>query len=185
MIKGKSIIKYEIFSAVFSIALGVLLHFLFDWLNKNSLIGIFSAVNESIWEHLKILFVPMLITLIVGNIYFKEEYPHYITIKTKGIIIALATIVIVYYTYTGIIGKDVPLFNIILFGVAAIIGELYTYKSINKIYNNNILAIITLLFLSGAFILFTFNPPKIGIFKDPVTKTYGINNLTKQKTSQL
>ena len=53
------IFKFEVFSIIFVFILGTLLHFAFEWSNQNALIGTFSAVNESTWEHLKLLFFPM------------------------------------------------------------------------------------------------------------------------------
>ena len=38
---------------------GTLLHFLFDWTGKNLLAAFFSGVNESTWEHIKLLFWPL------------------------------------------------------------------------------------------------------------------------------
>ena len=45
---------FEIVSTIFIIVSGILLHFLYDWSNNNTLVGIFSAINESTREHLKI-----------------------------------------------------------------------------------------------------------------------------------
>lgn len=41
-------------------------YFTFAFSNNNHIVGIFSAVNESTWKHLKLLFFPMLITIIIG-----------------------------------------------------------------------------------------------------------------------
>ena len=176
MLKKRSILNFQIFSAIFSIAIGSLLHFTFDWSNNSPLVGTFSAVNESTWEHLKILFVPMLITAIIGYFYTKPLTKNYLCAKTKGIIIALLFIVIAFYTYSGVLGKNIDFINIIIFFIAAIIGEYFTYKKISTNKNcNNLVPIIFLIILSFCFILFTFKTPEIGIFKDPVNKTYGIN----------
>ena len=61
MTKKSSILKFEIISAIFMMVVGTLLHFTFGWSNNNPLIGTFSAVNESIWEHMKILFTSILL----------------------------------------------------------------------------------------------------------------------------
>ena len=62
----KKLFKYHIFSILLISILGTLLHFTFHCSNSNLLIGAFSAVNESTWEHLKLLFFPTLISLIFG-----------------------------------------------------------------------------------------------------------------------
>lgn len=59
MLKKNSILIFEVISTIFIMILGVVLHFTFEWANNNILVGTFSPVNESIWEHLKLLFFPM------------------------------------------------------------------------------------------------------------------------------
>ena len=172
----KSIIKFEIFSIIFIFILGIILHFTYTLSNNNPLIGIFSSVNESTWEHLKLLFYPYIIIIIIGTIYFKDSYPNYLCIKTKGLIISLLFIIIFYYTYTGILGHDITFLNISSFLIAIIIEEYHTYKQINTNKScPKIIPITILLSLFIIFLIFTFNPPKINIFKDPQTKTYGIS----------
>lgn len=179
MLKRNNLLKFEIFSTIFIIIIGALLHFTYEWSNNNLLIGAFSAVNESIWEHLKILFFPMLISTVLGYFYLKNEYPTYICTKTKGILISLSFIIVFYYTYSGIIGTHFAIIDIISFIFAIILGEAYTYYKIkNANYNyNNTKSYIILIILTISFILFTFYTPRIGIFKNPKNNTYGINNL--------
>lgn len=73
-------------------------HFTFNWSN-NILVGIFSPVNESIWEHLKLLFFPMLITVIFVYFYKGRLIPNYLCAKVLGIIVSIAFTIIFFYTY--------------------------------------------------------------------------------------
>ena len=66
----KTILTFQILSTVFTIILGTILHYTYKWSNKNPLVGTFSAVNESTWEHLKLLYFPMLLSIIIGYFYF-------------------------------------------------------------------------------------------------------------------
>lgn len=171
-----NLLTYEILSTIFILILGFLLHFTFEWSNKNVIIGIFSSINESTWEHLKILFFPMLLSTIMGYFYFGKEIPNYLCYKTKGILIASIFIIIFFYVYTGIIGKSYIILDIGSFIVGVIIGEYYTYKKIiSNSKCNNIISIIILFILSLSFILFTFYPPHINLFKDPKTGDFGYN----------
>ena len=166
---------FEIFSIIFVVFLGTLLHFTYELSNNNMLVGLFSAINESTWEHLKLLFFPMLIVTVIGSIYFKNIYPNYLCVKVRSIIIGLLFIIIFFYTYTGIIGSNYPVLDISSFVIAVMISDLYTY--INVINNKNcnkLLSIIVLITLTILFIIFTYNPPIINLFKDPITNTYGI-----------
>jgi hypothetical protein len=65
---------FELVGMVFIILLGSMLHFTFEWSGNQPIVGVFSAVNESVWEHLKIAFWPALLYLIFE--YFKRK-SHY------------------------------------------------------------------------------------------------------------
>ena len=112
------IIKYEILSLIFTIILGTLLHFTFEWSNYNLFVGSFSSVNESVWEHLKLIFFPTLIIIIISFFYNRKIFSKYITSKTKGLIYSLLFIIIFFYTYTGILGYNVTFLDIGSFFIA-------------------------------------------------------------------
>ena len=65
---------------------GTLLHFLYDWTNSR-FIALFSAVNESIWEHMKLLFFPMIVFAIFESFYFSKEYKSFWCSKLVGILL--------------------------------------------------------------------------------------------------
>ena len=50
---------WQIITVIICLILGTLLHFTYEWSGENPIIALFSAVNESIWEHLKLAFYPM------------------------------------------------------------------------------------------------------------------------------
>ena len=171
----KSICKYQIVSAIFVAVLGTLLHFTFGWSSNNPIVGAFSAVNESTWEHLKLLFFPMLISIIIGCFYFRNKVPNLICAKTIGILISILFTIVFFYTSSGIIGKNIDILNIATFYIAVILGEYVAYRiMISNLNCNRTLSIIILSILFLCFIAFTYQTPQIGIFKDPITGTYGI-----------
>lgn len=168
--------NYQIFSAIFAIILGTLLHFTFEWLGENSIVGAFSSINESTWEHLKLAFYPMLITTIIGTFKFKNQ-PNFLCSKTIGIITAISFITIFFYTYTGILGRNIAIIDISSFIIAVILGEYVSYRLMKSNYKyNNTLAIIILIALTFCFIFFTYYPPKIALFQDPLTGNFGLRN---------
>lgn len=175
MLKNNFILKPEIISTVFIMILGTLLHFTFNWSNNNILVGTFSPVNESIWEHLKLLFFPMLMTTIIVYFYKGRLIPNYLCAKVSGIILSIAFTVIFFYTYTGIIGKNFAIVDIGIFFVAVALGQHIAYKKMQSTFScNNIRAIIILVLLYLCFVTFTFFPPNINLFKDPITGMFGI-----------
>ena len=178
--KKNELLKFEIINCIFVTALGFFLHFTYDLSNANKIIGIFSPINESIWEHLKLVFFPMLITIMFGYPCLKDTYKNFLLVKTKQALLSQLIIVVFYYTYTGILGIDIALVNITCFIVAIIIGHIYSYNKLNNNSTNyNKFSSIILIINTLLFLLFTFNPPLLNIFKDPVTHTYGIYKYTK------
>lgn len=167
--------NYQIVSAIFVCIAGTLLHFTYKFFGENNFVALFSAVNESVWEHLKLLLFPMLLTTIIGYFYIGKNIPSFLCSKAIGIIISMLFIIIFFYTYTGIIGKSIIFIDIASFFVAVILGEYISYKlMISNFECNNIIATIILSVILISFIIFTYFTPKIEIFRDPVTNQYGI-----------
>ncbi len=155
---------------------GTLLHFLYDWLGEAVWVSPFSGVNESTWEHMKLLFWPMLIYAIVQRFFFKAQEDFW-CVKLRGIILGLILIPVIFYTYNGIIGHSPDWINIAIFFISAAISYIYE----TRLFNANKthcrlpkLAFLTLCIVALLFIIFTFKTPEIDIFKDPITGTYGI-----------
>jgi hypothetical protein len=155
---------------------GTLLHFLYDWLGGAVWIAPFSGVNESTWEHMKLLFWPMLIYAIVQSRLFAERRDFW-CVKLRGTLLGLALIPVIFYTYNGAIGKSPDWLNIAIFFLAAAIAYIYETRLFNaeKLRCKYPRSAFAALVLTGLlFIVFTFAAPKIGIFIDPLTGAYGI-----------
>lgn len=84
---------------------GTLLHFLYDWTDKNILIAPFSGVNESTWEHMKLLFWPQFLFALVQSLFFRDQ-KNYWCVKLAETVLGLALIPILFYTYNGVFGKS-------------------------------------------------------------------------------
>ena len=171
----KKIVRFQIISFIVVCIVGTLLHFKFEWSGNNHIVAAFSSTNESTWEHLKLVFYPMLIMTIIGYFYLGKDVKNYLCAKTLGIIYAISFIVIFFYTYTGIIGKNFAFLDIGSF-VAVFIGEYIAFKNMLSFDDecNKSISVITLIILLLCFVLFTYFPPKINLFKDPVHNEYGI-----------
>ena len=167
--------NYEIFSVIFTFIFGTLLHFTFNLSNGNPIIALFSSINESVWEHLKLIFFPMLATTIIGYFYFNKSIPNYLCAKTAGIVASMFFVISFFYTYTGVLGKNFAIIDISSFFLTTIIGEYISYRLIiNKFNCNNKISLIILIVIFICFVVFTYFTPNIGLFKEPITKQYGI-----------
>lgn len=167
--------RYQIISAIFVCILGTLLHFTYKIFGENKFVASFSAVNESVWEHLKLLFFPMLLTTIIGYFYIGKSHSNFLCSKAIGIITAIFFIVVFFYTYSGIIGKSILFIDIASFFTAVILGEYLSFKLMtNNLQCNNIFSVCVLIILLISFISFTYFTPRLELFKDSVTGKYGI-----------
>lgn len=156
--------------------LGTLLHFLYDWANEALLTAPFSGVNESTWEHMKLLFVPLFIFALVQRRFFKG-YENFWCIKLVGIAAGLITIPVLFYTYNGVFGKSPDWVNITIFFVAAAIAfwlEARLLRSNPLRCRCSRLCFLVLCLIGILFVVFTFVTPKIPLFQDPLTGEYGI-----------
>ena len=172
----KSLTFYQFLGFIVTSILGTLLHFLYEWTDIK-FIALFSGVNESVWEHMKILFFPLLAYAVFESRYFYNDYRNFWCVKLIGILSGLLSIPTMYYTYTGALGVSADWFNITIYFLAAAI----TYKTETKMLKSKkmfcisqIAALIILVLITMLFMLFTFFPPKIPLFQDPVTKLYGL-----------
>ena len=173
--KKNIILKFIIFSGIFVMILGTLLHFTYEWSGNNQFIASFSAVNESTWEHLKLLFFPMLLTTIIEFFYLEKSCPNYWCARLFGILTAILFTIVFFYTYTGIIGTNFAFVDISIFFFAVILGELVSYKVLVSSFDcNSSVALVGIILLLACFIIFTYFTPEIGLFKDPVTGLFGI-----------
>lgn len=172
----RSIGLWQLFGFATTTLGGTLLHFLYDWLNQSILIAPFSGINESTWEHMKLLFWPMFIFAVIQSFFFKY-YDNFWCIKLRGIILGLALIPIIFYSYNGIIGKSPDWLNITIFFISAAIAFIYEMRLFNSEKFNcksPKISLALICIIAIFFILFTFEAPKINIFKDPITNAYGI-----------
>lgn len=156
---------------LFISVLGVLLHFTYEWSGDNPIVALFSAVNESTWEHLKLLFFPMLLLTIIELLFTeKRQLPsNYLFARTIGILSGMAFIVIAFYTLTGVFAKLPDAVNITLYFLGVFLA-LCIENKINRgnRQNHSAFAAIILLALTIAFFVFTKYPPSIGLFANPV-----------------
>lgn len=155
---------------------GTLLHFLYEWLGEAVWIAPFSGVNESTWEHMKLLFWPTFIYAVIQSFFFRDR-ENFWCVKLRGILLGLVLIPIMFYTYNGVIGKSPDWINIAIFFISAAIVYIYETIQFNKgtvTCKSSKIAIAVLSVIALLFVIFTFATPEIDVFKDPVTGTYGI-----------
>ena len=153
---------------LFTALAGTLLHFLYDWV-PNPLTALVSGVNESVWEHMKLLFVPVFLYLAVSG-----------ANRAAGAVslaVGLAVIAGVYYTYTGALGFRITALDIGLYDVAAAVTFRLQRRLAHRwtLRGQQAAAWVLLTVMGLSFIVWTFYPPRVPLFRDPVTAEYGLD----------
>ena len=166
---------WQLVGFAFTSVLGTLLHFLYEW-TGSKFAALFSGVNESTWEHMKLIFFPMLLFAVIESRFIGKDNEGFWCIKLKGTLLGLILIPIIFYTANGAFGKSPDWFNISIFFIAAAIAYFYetTLFKRDTPCKHKKTAIALLCAIAIAFWIFTFYPPQIPLFLDPVTNMYGI-----------
>ncbi len=155
---------------------GTLLHFLYDWTGGSILVAPFSGVNESTWEHMKLLFWPLFLFALVQRLFFKKQ-ENYWCVKLAEILLGLVLISVLFYTYNGAFGKSPDWINIAIFYISALLVFLFEWWAFkqNRLQCRQPWLTFAIICLIGAlFVVLTFIPPQIPLFQDPLTGTYGV-----------
>ncbi|MFA5657839.1 MAG: DUF6512 family protein [Oscillospiraceae bacterium] len=139
---------FELTGFIFTVILGSFLHFLYSWSGKNKIVGLFSAVSESTWEHLKLLFFPVLIFSVVEYFFIKGDAEGFFLTKAVAVLLGMGFIVAAFYTYSGILGFNVLFVDILLFVVGAAITAWFSNSYIAQPFGNNTAGLVILIALA-------------------------------------
>ena len=173
----KRLFYWELAGFLFTAALGTLLHFAYDWSGGSTLAAAFSAVNESTWEHMKLLFFPAFLFSVVQVWVLGRTYPDLLEVRAKAVLTGLALIPTLFYTYTGVLGfhvmwADIAVFFLADLGLYAL--EFYLLGRRRAALWRQAAGLFLLWALAFLFVYWTFRPLHLGLWQDPVTGGYGI-----------
>ena len=178
ILSNRKIAAWQIAGFIFTVIVGTLLHFTYEWSGNLQAVGLFSAVNESVWEHFKMLIVPTVVFTLIEFFAYGRKLPCFLPVRFWSLIIGILLIAAGFYTYTGAVGKEILAVDIILFLAAAYVVYRRSYK---KLIEDSIcsaasvfLAVLGFAVIIALIIMFTLNAPELPLFRDPASGTYGI-----------
>ena len=155
---------------------GASLHFVYELSHHKKIVGVFAAVNESTWEHIKICMTPTLLWSIYElNVY--EYNLNFLFAKSMCLLTIIILIPILFYSYTFFTKKSYLIVDIICFLITIICSQLVFRYVINlpsypDIFNYISLGLLLLELFMYCYL--TFHPLKNFIFIDPITHKYGL-----------
>lgn len=158
--------------------IGSLLHFAFDWSRHNRIVAVFSAVNESYWEHIKIAIWPVVLLQIILFAAGGYRYASFLPAATIALYSLPISMVGIVFLYKSITKRNVLWIDIAAFFVIIIIAQTLFVLFLEQLEPTWVTVALASVFLAGllvAFLRFTLRPPnEPDMFIDPLNKKYGL-----------
>ena len=156
---------------MFVAILGTFLHSAYSLSGYNPFVAFFVPTNESVFEHLKLLFFPQFLYTTLEYFFTGRKYRNFIFTKALSCVIGLLIIPIVFYTYTVFTGGAILWVDILLFYIAVFCAFLSSYRMLSKkkfyVYDWNAYGVFLYSFGMLLFFLCTVYPPDFILFQVP------------------
>ncbi len=173
--RAPSLRTLELLGALAVFVVGSLLHFTYGWSGRSPVVAAVAPVNESVWEHLKLVVIPVTVLGVVEMKWVADRRRLWWA-KLAEIAVACSFIVAFFYTYTGALGvRSIIAVDIASFLVAVALGQWTSYRLIcssGRVPPLWVSVTGTILVVVG-FAVLTFAPPHMPLFQETSTGTYG------------
>lgn len=166
MTKKQSAVFFAV-GALFTLILGTVGHFFYEWSGENRLVGIFFPVNESTWEHMKLVLFPTMLYLGAAALIVRSK--NYALASFVALFIGAALIPLLFYSYTAIAGRSYLPVDIAVFFVSVLAGYALAFFAFNAKPHPflNEPAVIGIIAIVVCFFTFTAMPPDFILFREP------------------
>lgn len=157
-------------------ASAVFLHFVFSWFGPGALSILFGAVNESVWEHVKIFSAAYAGWALFQLLWVKVRFRQYVAAKCAGLYLLMGGVIVFHYGFVRLFGRSDMWADIIGSAVMVVLAQLLSYRMTVSLrdygeYFAPSICLLTLYYLM--FFSFTVYPPKTELFRDPRTGGFG------------
>lgn len=169
------VLRLEWLGAVFMVACGSALHFAFDWTGGWHPVALVAAVNESIWEHLKLAFWPGVLWMVIAPYPAHLRFRRLLAAKGIGLLVCAVTIIVVFQSYSTALGHNLLVLDIGIFVLAIVLGQLISGWVLIKAHPMAlILGLPAFALQLAAYSLFTYAPPNYWLFTEHSSGIQGI-----------
>lgn len=170
------LVRWELWGIVWIILVGSMLHFTFQLSGESRIVALFSAVNESVWEHLKLGYWSLAFYIVLEYKFAKVLPGNFFAAKTAGIVAMNLFIVLAFYSHKYIMNSSSLGFDVAIYMLGAVICQLLSIKLIKSGAGSRLESIGLPMFAAVGLVLtfFTFFPPELPVFRDSTSGKYGI-----------
>lgn len=169
--------KLKVIGTIIAFLLCFPCHYIYDKF-PNFITSIFFPVNESIWEHMKILFTSIMVSSVIQKtiMYLKKEDMTNICFSNFiSAILSIPIFLVMYLPITYIFGENF-IMTILIMLLTIIIVEILAYKIMNmKDFKMENVTILLVILIYVVFTILTYYPLKNDLFIDVEKLIYGIN----------
>lgn len=173
--------KIKLWGVIISFIISILLHFTYEII-PYTLISIIAPVNESIWEHMKLIVSSSLIFSIIEYFIYKRKnilFNNFLLSYSISTLLGIIIYLFIYIPINDIFGHKAIIAITLLFLIFILIQTISFYiMNKKKIKYSLPLSIFIIIITYFIFYYFTYNPPKINLFYDYLNKQYGLRNLS-------
>lgn len=155
---------------------GTLLHFTYEFSHHNKIMALFAAVNESTWEHIKIALTPTLLYSLYDGFCYGTN-PNYFFAKVLSLLTIILVIPLIFYSYTSLTKKPILVIDILSFYITIALSQIVFYAILKMPalpFTINYIGAVGTFIIFGIYMTATLFPVKNFLFKDPLTKEYGL-----------
>ena len=174
--KNKCYAISEAAGCVVICAAAAIMHNIFSWFGPGALTILFGAVNESVWEHIKIFSAAYVGYALAELLWLRVGFRRYVAAKCAGLYAMMGGIIALHYSCITLTGRTVAWVDIVGSAVIVILVQLLSYGLVNsplplKEYFAPAVFLLMLYYLM--FFSFTIYPPKTELFRDPMSGSFG------------
>lgn len=174
--KNKRFFISEAVGCGFIYAAAICLHFIFQWCGPGALTILFGAVNESVWEHVKIFSAAYAAWALLQLLWLQVEFRQYVVAKCVGLYLLMGGIIGIHYGCTLLTGRHIAWADILGAAVIVVLAQITSYRLTVgsrplREYFAPALCLLMLYYLM--FFSFTIYPPRLELFRDPASGGYG------------
>lgn len=157
--------------------LGSILHFTYELCHRNKFVAIFSAVNESTWEHIKLALSGIFFCTLV-DIWILGDNPNYWLARSFSMIMPILVIPAFFYGYRVVTGwrsclpLDIGIFFLASF-VSSIVFAMFLDAPDIGLASQLVSIILAIVIFTSYLLLTRFPLHHNFLFQDPITGGYG------------
>ena len=169
--------KRELVGASVIVLLGGFWHFVFELAGEWPPLVAVAPVNESVWEHLKLTFIPGLFWYAIAWRFVRSVSGNQLPARAAALFLMPAAILALFYAYSTPTGFENVIVDVFIFIIAVALGQYVSYRILvarpvpRWLIWLSVVAVIALLAL---YAVFTWYPPHLDLFRDSISGTYGL-----------